>query len=495
MENQLNTTSKKRTAFISIAVLATAIIIGGLSSVNSALALGFTILLIATAIVTKNPDIISLGAFFIIFTNAAVIAYKFHNLPYILGATLPILILGAVIAHKVFILKKRLVFDTPILLFLAYFSIGIFGAITSIDLMKGLNNLFVLATEGIFLYLLVLNAIRSPKELRQAIWALLFGAIFIGSISAFQQATGTFDNNYWGFAQVTGKGFDTGETALSGDVTQARLEGPLGEKNYYAQIMLMVVPLGLFQFRSETSTKWKLLALLATGLAIVATALTFSRGVVVAFVILVIVMVLFRYISFSQIFLLGAGLVLIFLLFPQYMTRILSIQDVLDIRADGPGISNTDTSTQGRIGENYTAWLVFLDHPFVGVGPNMFKYHYQDYAEQIGIKSHNEVRRAHNLYLEVAANNGILGLFFFLALPAVTLFNLAGVNNRWRQTDPALANMAIGLFLAIVSYLADGLFLSLAYERYYWMILAIGGAVVLISKDQEKNTALAESNR
>jgi len=77
-----------------------------------------------------------------------------------------------------------------------------------------------------------------------------------------------------------------------------------------------------------------------------------------------------------------------------------------------------------------------------------------------------------------------------LAIPGVTLFNLARVNNRWRQSDPALANMAIGIFLAIISYLANGLFLSLTYERYYWFILAIGGAIILISKELEQTAML-----
>lgn len=487
MENQSINDSKKRTMIIiTITVLATSLIIGILSSVNPVLILVFMILLVAAITVTKKPEVIALGAFFIIFTNAAVIAYKFHSLPYILGATIPILLLGASIGYKVIFLKKPLVFNTPILLFIAYFAISIFGVITSIDIMEGFNNLFILATEGILLYILVINSIRSPHELRQTIWAILLGAIFIGGLSAFQQATDTFDNNYWGFAQVTGLGFDTGETTLSGDVTQARLEGPIGEKNYYAQIMLIVVPIGLFQIRSEPTKKWKLLALLATCLSIIALALTFSRGVAIAFAILIIAMVFFRYISFNQILILAAGLALIFLLFPQYITRLVTIQDVFNLRSDGPGVSSTDTATQGRIGEMYTAWLVFLDHPLVGVGPNMFKYHYQDYVEFTGIQSHDEARRAHNLFLEIAANNGIFGLFFFLAIPAVTLFNLARVNSRWRQTDPTLANIAIGIFLSIISYLANGLFLSLTFERYYWLILAIGGAVVLISNDQEK---------
>ena len=47
--------------------------------------------------------------------------------------------------------------------------------------------------------------------------------------------------------------FKTGEEALHGNVMQRRLAGPLGEQNRYAQIMLMLVPLGLFRFWGERS--------------------------------------------------------------------------------------------------------------------------------------------------------------------------------------------------------------------------------------------------
>lgn len=485
MENQSTTKYKKNNLFMIIAVFVVALIVAGLTSTNPILSLVFILILLATTIAVRSPEVLAISAFFIIFTNASVIAYKFHGLPFILGATIPTLLLGIFIFYQVVILKRSLVFDTPLLLLIVYFAVSIFGAVSSINPLAGFDKLSILATEGIFLYLLILNSVRSPRQLRQIIWAILFGAIFIGGLSAFQQATGTFENNYWGFAQVTGRGFGTGEKTLSGEVIQARLEGPLGEKNYYAQLMLMVVPIGLFQFRSEINKSWKFIALVASGLAMVASALTFSRGVAVAFVILILVMILFSYISLNQIILMGIGLLFVFTFFPQYTIRLLTIQELFTIRADGPDLASTDVATQGRVGEMYTAWLVFIDHPLLGVGPNMFREFYQDYADFNGIKVHNEARRAHNIFLEVAANNGLIGLIFFVSIPGFTLYKLNKVIKIWRKKDPAFANMAIGIFLAITTYLANGLFLSLSYERYYWFILAIGGAIVLIS--EEKN--------
>jgi hypothetical protein len=36
--------------------------------------------------------------------------------------------------------------------------------------------------------------------------------------------------------------------------------------------------------------------------------------------------------------------------------------------------------------------------------------------------------------------------------------------------------MADALFLALLAYLVAGLFLSLAFERYFWLLLALAGA-------------------
>ena len=79
--------------------------------------------------------------------------------------------------------------------------------------------------------------------------------------------TQTFDNNYGGFAQVQSD-FATGVEDLQGEIEQPRLAGSIGEKNRYGQIMLMLVPLGLFQLWIYRSTGLRILALVLTGLII-----------------------------------------------------------------------------------------------------------------------------------------------------------------------------------------------------------------------------------
>ena len=63
---------------------------------------------------------------------------------------------------------------------------------------------------------------------------------FIGALSVYQQFTHTFHNDYWGFAQVSFAQINTGVETINGAVTEPRLAGQIGEKNRYAQVMLML---------------------------------------------------------------------------------------------------------------------------------------------------------------------------------------------------------------------------------------------------------------
>ena len=76
----------------------------------------------------------------------------------------------------------------------------------------------------------------------------------------------------------------------------------------------------------------------------------------------------------------------------------------------------------------------------------------------------------------IAAETGILGLTAFLGAVIATLIQLARARASALPSRPDLAAMAAGFMLAIVAYLASGLFLHLSYARYFWLILALAGA-------------------
>lgn len=474
-----------RTLILLILALGTTLLAGVLAANHTLLVLGVILLVLAGLVFFAQPDLITLAVLFIIYTNAAVIAVKFHGVPFIIGASIPMMLIIPFVYKLVFQHQKP-IFSLNMMLLLGLLLVQLIGTLFSRNVSLATENVVTFIGEGIIMYFLIVNTVRTTETLRRAIWALLIAGAFLGGLSIYQQFTGTFGNNYWGFAQAGGAGFGIGVENLQGMVRQVRLGGPIGEKNYYAQIMLVLVPLGLFQLQSERSKLLRFLAGLATMAILTGVALTFSRGVAVGFVVMLLVMIVWRYIKLQQVVFVLVGVFLLFQLFPQYGIRLSSLQPLLAITEDdSAGISGADGSTQGRIGEMLAAGLVFLDHPVIGVGPGQFNSYYPEYAERVGLRIHTGTRAAHNLFLGIAADHGLLGLFLFLLIVIVSLRNLEKVRRQMIQTQPYVSNIATAFSLALICYLATGIFLTFAYERYFWLLLGLADALHLSANRQK----------
>jgi hypothetical protein len=85
----------------------------------------------------------------------------------------------------------------------------------------------------------------------------------------------------------------------------------------------------------------------------------------------------------------------------------------VDLFSGDSNDARNETSFRGRTSEVVVAWRIFMDHPVFGVGLKNYKYYYQDYAQPLGWDKRREERSAHNLFLEIAAETGLVGLAAF----------------------------------------------------------------------------------
>ena len=293
-------------------------------------------------------------------------------------------------------------------------------------------------------------------------------------LSFFQQITETYSSSYFGFAQTEAAATGVTETGI------ARLAGPIGEKNRYAQIMLMLIPLAVLQFTAERSRWLKVAALGCAALAAIATALTFSRGAALAAGIIVIAMVALRYIRVSHLVAAAALIAVVLIAVPAYGTRLTSLADLGALLSDEPAAHETDNSLLSRATENLTALRVFADHPILGVGSGpvsrlLPRLRRRDRGERPG----GRPRGAQPLPRDRCGDrhprpDGLPRRGRRHAGPARPRSG-TGVAPR-----PDLAAMAAGFMLALVAYLASGLFLHLSYARYFWLVLALGGAAASV---------------
>jgi len=459
---------------------------GALSGANAVLGVGAAGALLLAIAMAIRPDVAVYVVVAIIYSNAAVIAVQFHGIPSFAAIAVPGLLVVPV-AYDLIVRRQPVVITSAFPLMVVFFLVQIVGTLVADDVSSAFDELVTFVVEGIGLYFLLVNSIRTETTLRWVVWALLAVGAFLGLLSFYQDTTHTYDNNYGGFAQMS-------DALLDASVAdnQPRLAGPIGEKNRYAQIMLMLVPLGLF-WALSTRSRWARVAALGAAVAAsLGVALTFSRGAAVGFAIVLVVMVAMGYIRPIQVALLGLAIAVLLVAVPSYGNRLGSLVDLGGALSGDTSGGSPDGAVLSRATEGLTALLVFADHPLVGVGPGRFPSYYRLYADEVGIRVLNSDRQAHDLYLHIAAETGILGLIAFLAILGVTLRDLVRVRRRWLVTRPEMAAMATGLMLAVVTYMTTGLFLHLSYARYFWIIMAVAAAAAHIGlRLTEPATSLA----
>lgn len=427
------------------------------------------------------PDNATLTFIFALYMNVPVVAITFYGVPSLMAAASLLLLALPFAAH---LLRRRPILIAPALPYMLLLLAGaILSAIRSTSAPEAMSWISVFLTEGVLLFFLVTNVIRTPQILVRAIWVLLVAGALMGGLSVIQEVTHAYDSTFGGFARIDGQGVVVSTNPLGNDQRQPRLSGPIGEQNRFAQVLLVLVPLGVgFAVRRPRGYQ-RALAAAATALILAGTLLTYSRGAAVALLGVLVLMLLLRFVRLRAILLAGAVVVVAALLVaPGFFTRVASLQGLEALTSDSSDAS-ADGSLQGRAALNLGAWQAFLDHPLTGVGPGLFAVDYSaTYANDTGIHHFLSSSQfpAHNLYLGIAADLGLAGLLPFLAILAVTGALLWKERLRWAGVRDDYAYLATAMLLSLAAYLGSGVFLHLAYERYFWFLIAIANATVLV---------------
>ena len=419
-----------------------------------------------------RPDTATLSFAFILYVNLPVIAADFHGVPEPIAILTPLLLGIPLLVYLV--VRREPVILTPALgLMVAYLAVLLVSSAFSQDPDTGAQSVVTYVTEGMILAGLVANAIRSIATLRNVLIVLVIAGAFMGGLSIFQEATGTYRNAYGGFAQTLyTPGSEEAQAAELDENARPRLAGPIGSKNRYAQIMVVLLPFAFMVHRLGRHRIVRWAAIVAGMLILGGILLTFSRGAGVAIAGLVGVMVMLRILPLTRVLLVIPIMIGVTLLVaPDYVARIESVGDLLT------DTENVDNAVLGRATSNLAAIQAFVDHPILGVGPGSYATNYsQEYANELGLRHFDSNRRAHNLYLEIAADTGVFGILIFMGILGITMLQLWRLRSALRARHPELSEIATALFLALVGYAFTGVFLHLAYARYFWFLIAVANA-------------------
>jgi putative inorganic carbon (HCO3(-)) transporter len=343
--------------------------------------------------------------------------------------------------------------------------------------------------DGIVIVLVMTLYLRTAKDLERTVWAILIAGGILASLAVLQQLTGSFEQTYAGFSRVELRNIVDRNSGF-------RSEGPVSA-NYFALILVAVVPLAVERVLHARGRLQKSVAAVTIAVAVSAIVFTYSRGGIVALAICCIPMLSWvprrrigRLVVAGS---LAAVLLGSFVLPAEYLQRLGALTQIVEARS---GAIPQDGALRGRLSEVTSAAMIFGDHPIVGVGYGNFEIHYPRYAQMLALDGRREERQAHSLYLEVAAETGIVGVLAFGALVGSAVLGAFGARRRLAENgDTRAEQVAQGFGFALLGYLAGSIFLHLTYPRYFWLLIGIGLALAALARPEPADSRVAAGAR
>jgi glycosyltransferase involved in cell wall biosynthesis/O-antigen ligase/aminoglycoside phosphotransferase (APT) family kinase protein len=329
--------------------------------------------------------------------------------------------------------------------------------------------------KGFAVYLVVVMLMPSGNALRRGAWALAGSAGCLGGLALVQLLLGDFTADFGGLARVK-------QAHIYGHTFEPRIAGPLGDPNFFAQILVIALPFALSLAWSGASRRGRILA--ATLAAAIGTAclFTYSRGGALALVAVLSLTALFRGADLRKLSLAALLLVpLLSLALPAHFAdRLTTLGQLLP---GGEEALRPDSSFQERKVFAAVAWHIFTDRPLVGVGAGNYATHFLDYTERVGSDARlyvtpEEGYYPHNLYLEIASETGVLGLVAFGAVFVTCLSSLSAARRSLAAAgDHASADLAAACAIGLTGYLLTSVFLHGHFIRYLWLLFGFVGAI------------------
>ena len=308
---------------------------------------------------------------------------------------------------------------------------------------------------NLVLFLIVYSAVRTPRHLAWTIGAYVLGSALAAGYGVLNPPT---DTAYY-------------------DVT--RVSGTIGDPNELASVLVggTILAAGL----ALTLKGAPLLRLLAGGASALCAAgifLSLSRGglVALAFSLVAAVVVAGRRWRLQAIALAVAVAAGAFVYFGFYADQTAASR----VTSFGSGTGRTDIWTVG--------WRMVQDHPVRGVGVGNFKTaSIHDQLEPGAIERDEFIvdtpKVAHNTYLQVLAELGIVGAVMFMSIILFSLLCILKAARIFERVgDSTMELMSRALLVSLCGVLAADFFISEEFSKQLWLLLGLGPALLGIAK-------------
>lgn len=468
-------------AIIRIAIIVSAFVltIGGAAAIGLT-GMGFwivgAVIALASAIMISNrPEQGIYILVIFIYANLSVILENAFGIPDS-NKFLVALIFVGILAKRVVLEHKPLIFRFTELTII-FVGISITISLFLSDYKWDAQEIILDWFKDFLILLILVQVSTSDRVYKNAIWALIFTATFISILSTYQSLTGDYANEFYGLAKAPIQEITVGNDA-------ERITGPLDDPNFYGMILLAVLPAAFYRVLAGETTSVRLIGGFCSFFILLTIFFTFSRGALIALLLIAILIIRERKMNPYKV---AAGAVIMGVLVSPFLPhsfwdRAETITAVFD--SAGNARNQSEVSFRGRTSEMIVAVMMFQDHPLTGVGRHNYLHNYQSYSGRLGLDRRIEARQAHSLYLELAAEQGVVGLITF----ALMLYFVYMASFKARREARALGRHDLVAWFAsiqigLTAYLVSSILLHGDYARYMWLMIGFTVASSVVTHE------------
>lgn len=366
---------------------------------------------------------------------------------YVSGMTgMPIVLMVGVVTlglmvFRMAVMKRRIeVTRAPQNLLIVWFFLAIVASHFAYLYLQGAMNSAMDFVPTMVMYFLITNLVTSHRKLKFTVNLVVVLTLVLAAQGVVQHFTGV------GFGgQETYKG-------------RIQAVGIFSDPNDLALALVIVLPF-VFLKLVERAKPWeKLLAVLAMGLLVYALYLTASRGGLLSFGVLMIMLLSRKYGKVPGLIAGGVVMLAVFVVGPRMAT-----------------ISTEEASTYGRV----EAWGLGLDlfeqFPLFGVGAgNYTEYHF---------------RTAHNSFVLCASELGMFGLFPWVMMIYLSIKNNHFISKHMREARMEdVAIYADTVRYGLIAFILAAYFLSRTYSELLFILIGLSAAIthMFVAESPEK---------
>ncbi|MDD3296478.1 MAG: O-antigen ligase family protein [Candidatus Omnitrophica bacterium] len=318
----------------------------------------------------------------------------------------------------------------------------------------------------------VCYAIKDTKDLKNCISVLLLSTLSICSISLIAMVLNLFGIHFATWSLIGREGF-------------VGIKGTFSEPQYLSLYMAPIVPIALFMFILRVYKIGIIFTIAGSFIILLSNYFSFSTTGLAGITLIVIAIPFFikhyRMVTTSKA--MRYAIILLVSIYIIFLVGIFFNVDFIQVTISNyfDKIAREDGRWAGRV----MGQRMFMDHPFIGVGPGNWAWKAeQTYSLQVAKETF--VKPSYNcLYWEILTDLGVVGFIPFVWFFVSMLRSLS--KSIWRTNDMLLKAVAAGLMVGIVTLLGEYYVTFNFYRIHIWPIFGIAFAAIQLSKKPTGN--------